>query len=293
MSRILVSGINSPLGQAVGRKLQADGHKVVGTVRSSKIKLQGLPADELVALDLDDKNSFTNIKGSYDAIVHLACISAGTPEDLMKTTGLGTLRLVNRAVSLEIKRIIHISGMDAYGKITVPRVNEKTKPDYQNPYGVAKWAAESYVVGASELIDGVSIRSPAIAGAKHVRHFLARTLQKMLNGDPIVEASNKDFYFNNIVHENVLSNFIFKLLSQSEFPDYQALVVGSIEPMRLEDILKYLANVTQFKGEIVWTNNPTSPFSIDFSSSLAYGYEPITVIETLKLWTKELGLGNS
>ena len=293
MSRILVTGINSPLGLAVGRKLQAEGHRVVGTVRSSKIKLQGLPASELVALDLDDKDSFTNIKGSYDAFVHLACISLGTPEDLMKTTGLGTLHLVNRAVSLGIKRIIHISGMDAYGKITVPCVNENTKPDYQNPYGVAKWAAESYVVGASELIDGVSIRSPAIAGAKHVRHFLARTLQKMLNGNPIVEASNKDFYFNNIVHENVLSNFIFKLLSQSEFPESQAVVVGSIEPMRLEEIIKYLATVTKFQGKLVWANSSTGPFSIDFSSSLTYGYEPITVIETLKLWTKELGLDNS
>ena len=124
MSRILVTGINSPLGQAVGRKLQAEGHSVVGTVRSSKISTRGLPADELVALDLDDKNSFTNIKGSYDAFVHLASISIGTPDDLMKTTGLGSLHLVDRAVSLGIKRIIHISGMDAYGKISVSSVSE-------------------------------------------------------------------------------------------------------------------------------------------------------------------------
>ena len=292
MSRILVTGINSPLGQAVGRKLQAERHRVVGTVRSSKVNLEGLPADELVALDLNDKDSFTNIKGSYDSFVHLACISLGTPEDLMKTTGLGTLHLVNRAVSLGIKRIIHISGMDAYGKITVPCVNENTRPDYQNPYGVAKWAAESYVVRASKLIDGVSIRSPAIAGAKHIRHFLARTLQKMLNGDSIVEASNKDFCFNNIVHENILSNFVSKLISQSSFPESQALVVGSIEPMRLEEIIKYLATVTKFQGEINWVGSSTDPFSVDFSSSLAYGYEPITVNETLKIWTKELGLGD-
>ena len=290
MSRILVTGINSPLGQAVGRKLQAEGHSVVGTVRSSKVNTQGLPANELVALDLENNDSFANIKGSYDAFVHVASISSGMPENLMKTTGLGTLHLVNRALTLGMKRIIHISGMDAYGKITVPTVNENTKPNYQNPYGVAKWAAESYVVGASGLIEGVSIRSPAIAGASHARHFLARTLQKMLNGDLMIEASNKDFYFNNIVHENILSNFVFKLLSQSEFPESQAVVVGSIEPMRLEDILKYLADVTQFKGKIVWANGPVSPFSIDFSSSLIYGYEPISVIETLKLWTKELGL---
>ena len=55
MSRILVTGITSPLGQAVGRKLQAEGHRVVGTLRSSRISAAGLPADELVALDLESK----------------------------------------------------------------------------------------------------------------------------------------------------------------------------------------------------------------------------------------------
>ena len=54
MSRILVTGITSPLGQAVGRKLQAEGHRVVGTLRSSRISAAGLPADELVALDLEN-----------------------------------------------------------------------------------------------------------------------------------------------------------------------------------------------------------------------------------------------
>ena len=66
MSRILVTGITSPLGQAVGRKLQAEGHRVVGTLRSSRISAAGLPADELVALDLENKSSFTNINGGFD-----------------------------------------------------------------------------------------------------------------------------------------------------------------------------------------------------------------------------------
>jgi nucleoside-diphosphate-sugar epimerase len=211
----------------------------------------------------------------------------------MRITGLGTLQLVNRAVSLGVKRIVHVSGIDAYGRISVPTINENTKPDYQNPYGVAKWAAESYVAGASEIIQGVSIRSPAIAGANHVRHVLARTLQKMISGDQVINLSNKNFCFNNIVHEIVLSDFISNLLSRSEIPQCQALVVGSIEPIPFGEIIIYLAKMTKFKGEIEWGSSSTIPFNIDFSSSLAYGYKPITVIETLRLWTKELGLSDS
>jgi len=290
MSRILVTGINSPLGQAVGRKLQAEAHSVVGTVRSLKINLLGLPADELIPLDLENKNSFNNIVGGFDGFVHVAAASSGTPEDLMNITGLGTLHLVNRAVSLGVKRVIHVSGMDAYGKISTPTVSESTKPDYQNPYGVAKWAAESYVAGASRLIEGISIRSPAIAGPGHVRHFLARTLQKMLSGDQLIEASNKDFYFNNIIHEDILSDFIFKLLCQTKIPELQALVVGSNEPMRLEEVISYLAKATNFKGEISWVDGFVSPFNIDFSASAVCGYKAITVMETLELWMRELGL---
>jgi nucleoside-diphosphate-sugar epimerase len=292
MSRILVTGINSPLGQAMGRKLQAEGHSVVGTVRSSKIKIQGLPANKLIALDLENQESFANIVGSYDSLIHIAATSTGTPEDLMRITGLGTLHLVNQAVSLGVKRIVHVSGMDAYGRISVPTINENTKPDYQNPYGVAKWAAESYVAGASELIEGVSIRSPAIAGVNHVRHFLARTLQKMISSNQDIQASNKNFYFNNIVHENVLSDFILNLLSKSELPKFQALVVGSIEPMRLEEILSFLAKVTEYKGQVDWITSSTSPFNIDFSSSVTCGYKPFSVSETLRLWTEELGFNS-
>ena len=293
MSRILVTGINSPLGQAVGRKLQAEGLSVVGTVRSTKIGTQGLPVDELIALDLENKNSFTNISGSFDSFVHIASASFGTPEELMNTTGLGTLHLVNRAVSLGIKRIVHVSGIDAFGKISIPTVSEVTKPGYQNPYGVSKWAAETYVARVSDLIEGVSIRSPAIAGAKHTRHFLARTLQQMLNGDHVINASNRDFHFNNIVHEDILSDFIFKLLCQTRIPKSQTLVVGSNEPMRLEELISYLAKATKFKGEIEWIDSSTSPFDIDFSSSVSFGFAPITVIETLRLWVDELGLISS
>ena len=80
MSRILVTGINSPLGQAVGRKLQAEGHIVVGTVRSSKLNTQGLPANELIALDLDNDSSFLNIPGEIDRFIHIAAATVSCIE---------------------------------------------------------------------------------------------------------------------------------------------------------------------------------------------------------------------
>ena len=293
MSHILVTGINSPLGQAVGRKLQAIGHSVVGTVRSSKINTQDLPADELIPLDLENEGSFANITGFYNAFVHVAGASLGFPDEVMRSAGLGTLYLINAATKLKVKRFIHVSGMDVFGTVLTPSINEISEINYQRAYGVAKWAAESYVAGASEFIEGISIRSPAIAGLKHHRHFLAQTVQKMLNGDQSVTVSNPNFLFNNIVHEDVLANFISKLLSQPKLPNFQALLVGSDEPIRLEQILNYLAKITLYRGEIKWIESSVKPFSIDFSNSIKSGYQPITVLETLNMWAKNLGLSYS
>jgi nucleoside-diphosphate-sugar epimerase len=290
MSRILVTGITSPLGQAVGRKLQTEGHRVVGTLRSSRISAAGLPADELVALDLESKSSFTNINGGFDAFVHVAAVSEGTAEELMTITGLGTLHLVERAKSLSVNRIIHISGMDAFGSISVPVVNELTSPWYQNPYGVAKWAAESYVAGAEKTVAGLSIRCPAIAGPKHSRHFLARTLTQMKERRSKITVSNPDFLFNNIVHEDIVADFINKLISLPILPKVQSLTIGSKDPIPFRTIIEYLSTITSFDGGVEWTQSARPPFSIDYTTAAKFGYEPIGVADTVNKWVSQMGL---
>jgi nucleoside-diphosphate-sugar epimerase len=290
MSRILVTGINSPLGQAVGRKLQAEGHVVVGTVRSSKLNTQGLPAHELIALDLENADSFRNITGEIQAIVHVAAASVGSAEDLLSITGFGTLYLVERAKTLNVKRMVHISGMDAYGEISVPTVSESTQPTKQNAYGSAKWTAESYVSDAASFFEGISIRSPAIAGRNHTRHFLARTLKKMLNENAAVVVSNPNFYFNNLVHETVLADFIFALLELRILPELQAVTVGSLEAISFEKVIEFLATISNYKGEIKWVESTAQPFNIDFSTTINFGFKPITLLQTLNLWTKDLHL---
>jgi nucleoside-diphosphate-sugar epimerase len=293
MSRILVTGITSPLGQAVGRKLQAEGHRVVGTLRSSRISSAGLPADELIALDLENKYSFTNINGGFDAFVHVAAASEGTAEELMTITGLGTLHLVERAKFLSVGRIIHISGMDAFGNISVPIVSEQTSPRYQNPYGVAKWVAESFVAGAEKSIDGISIRCPAIAGPKHRRHFLARTLTQMRERQSRIVVSNPDFLFNNIVHEDVVADFIHKLLTLPVLPRMQSLTIGSKDPIPFRTIIEYLSTISNFGGKLEWIQSANPPFSIDFSTAAKFGYTPLSVKSTIESWVRDVSVKKS
>ena len=290
MTRILVTGITSPLGLAVGRRLQAEGHRVVGTLRSSRTTANNLPANELVVLDLEKRSSFSNISGGFEAIVHVAAESEGSAEELMTITGLGTLHLIERAQHLGVKRIIHISSMAVYGDITDEVVNENTQIRQSIPYGAAKWAAECYLANKSRELEAMSIRSPAIAGARTHRHFLAKMLNRMARSEAIILSSNPDHLFNNLVHEDVLAEFISTLIQKQSLGLFRAFPIGSTDPMPLREIVARLAYKTKFKGEVKWVETKSSPFRIDSSGAIDLGYKPITTNETLDRWMSDADL---
>ena len=284
MRRILVTGINSPLGQVVGRKLQNEGHLVVGTMRSSKIKLQGLPADELVALDLENESTFTNIVGGFDSFVHIAAMNEGSAEALLKSTGLGMVYLINRAKQLSIRRLVHISSMSIHGKVLTEVVDQNTSVTHSTPVGAAKWAAECFISNERSSIEAVSIRSPAIAGPAATRHFLAKILIGMVTGLGEITVSNPDHLFNNIVHENVIAEFVSSLLDKDLGSEYRAVPIGSTNPIPLRKIIDLMEKATNYKGQINWVEPKSPPFRIDSTGAIELGYKPITTLETINRW---------
>ena len=290
MSRILVTGINSPLGQTVGRKLQAEGHIVVGTVRSSKIGIQGLPANEIVALDLENEYTFTNIVGGFESFVHIASMNEGSAEALLKSTGLGMIYLINRAKQLSIRRLVHISSMSIHGSVSTKVVDENTSVTHAVPVGAAKWAAECFISNERTSIEAVSIRSPAIAGRYASRHFLARIFLSMVRGPGKISLSNPDHLFNNIVHENVIAEFVSTLLDRDLGSDYRAVPLGSTDPIPLRQIIEVMAKATNYKGQINWVEPKSPPFRIDSSGAIELGYEPITTLETINCWMHDAKL---
>jgi nucleoside-diphosphate-sugar epimerase len=284
VSRILITGINSPLGRAVGRKLQSEGCLVVGTVRSSKINTQGLPATELIALDLDNENSFANVTGVFDAFVHVAGMSIGNATDLMNINGLGTHYLITRAKELSLHRLIHISSMAVYGLGTEEYVSEMSPISHGTAYHAAKWAGECYLNCERDNVEVVSIRSAAIAGATTNYHFLSKVLKNMQTQEKAINATNPDFSFNNIVHEEIVAEFVNTLLEKRSLPEYRAVPIGSTDPIPLHEIIEIMAKATNYRGQINWVEPKSPPFRIDSTGAVELGYKPITTIETINRW---------
>ena len=284
VTRVLVTGINSPLGQVVARKLQSEGHTVVGTVRSSKINLQGLPADELIALDLEDKNSFMNIVGDFHGLIHIASSNTQDAEESLQSIALGTLHLSNRINQLGIPRMVHLSSMSVYGTPSAKVVDENTCFKHTTIWGATKWTAERIICNENSSLGATSVRCPAIAGPGANRHFLAKILKNMRKRFESISVSNPEHLFNNIVHENVIAEFISSLLESESLPKYRAVPIGSTEPMPLHQIVDLLANATDYKGQIKWVEPKSPPFRIDSTGAIELGYKPITTRETIDRW---------
>jgi nucleoside-diphosphate-sugar epimerase len=285
--RVLVTGASSPLGEAVCRSLRRRRAHVTGTVRRARAGWSSPDVDDVLSLDLEDRENFGAIRGGFDAVIHVAAASEGTPEELMSSSGLGTGRLLDRAERVGIRRFVHVSSMAVYGRITTSTVSAHTPVSHSIAYGAAKWAAECYLAERQGVIRSASVRSPAIAGTRTHRHFLARTLRAMQLDEPVVRVANPDFMFNNIVHEDTLADFLVHLAEHTPTP-YTAVPVGSTEPMSLRSIVEILASTVGYRGRIEWVSATSQPSAIDSSDAVALGFQPLTTRETVDRWMADV-----
>lgn len=281
--RVLVTGAASPLGQAVGRRLKSEGHVGIGTTRNP-IAEHDLPMFEhLVHLDLEDLRTISNLDAGFDSLIHVAASSVGTAAHLMKVTGIATSWLANRALQQGAKNFIHVSSMSVYGRVTVPEVSARTEIHHSSPYGAAKWASECYLNSLSDQLPAVSVRSCAIVGRKSHRHFLAEVFSSMVNQEARVCASNPEFLFNNVIHEDTLAEFLVHLACTHD-SGYCAVPVGSSNPMQLQTVLRMVAERTRFRGRIDWVTATSSAFSIDITEAVDLGLHPLPTASTVDHW---------
>lgn len=282
--RILVTGISSSLAVCVCKLAKEKSHYVIGTTRRPIDAGKPDFVDKLIYLDLLNEVSFRNLTDDdLDAVIHIAGLSYGSVSDLMKATGLGTYYLLRRVEELNARAFVHVSGISAFGIINGGTVNSETRVSYQTPYGVAKWAAETYLAENNGSVKRVSVRSPAIVGSVTAPHFLGQLVRKLINQESKVLLKHPRFLFNNLIHEQDLALYLLWLADNT--PDrYCCVPVGASEAIPLVDVVSFLVNVTRYRGVVEWVASSEEPFSIDLSEAQHLGFKPSSVLETLERW---------
>jgi len=175
--KVLVTGANGFIGQALCAYLARQGIQVVSVVRRSN----GIPNLLVVQAD-DDDGWFAALQGC-DAVVHLAGqakVDAKAPDPsraLQEANVTPALAVYKRASQAGVNRFIFLSSAKVNGERTAPgaSLSPQGAPAPEDAYAVSKWVAEQQL-RALALQSGpelVVIRPPLVYGLGVKGNFAA------------------------------------------------------------------------------------------------------------------------
>ncbi|MBP6621108.1 MAG: NAD-dependent epimerase/dehydratase [Alcaligenes sp.] len=162
---VLLTGGLGYLGGRIAQALVAGGYRVhCGTRRAEMKAPDWLPEIQMVTLDWNSNESLIKACRGVDCIIHLAAMneveSATDPVGALETNGVASLRLLEAAKSVGVRRFIYFSTAHVYGAPLHGNVDETTLPRPVHPYAITHKVAEDFVLAAHDRkqIEGVVIR---------------------------------------------------------------------------------------------------------------------------------------
>lgn len=175
--KILVTGANGFVGQALCRRLSSLGHSVVRGVRSN---VDG--PDTVAVGELNADTDWREALAGCEAVVHLAARvhvtsdTADSPLQLYRKTNTeGTLNLARQALAEGVRRFVFISSIKVNGEGGDTPYQEGDPPCPEDPYAVSKWEAEQglWKIAAESGLELVILRPPLVYGPGVRANFLA------------------------------------------------------------------------------------------------------------------------
>jgi UDP-glucose 4-epimerase len=151
--RILVTGGAGFIGNEVTRQLAAAGAKVTvvdNFVNGKAANLADIAADNLhiVEADIRAYDKMRDLLQGQDLVLHLACLgvrhSIHAPMENHEVNATATLKLLELARDLGIKRFAYISSSEIYGTAKTVPMTEDHPQWPMTVYGAAKLAGERY-----------------------------------------------------------------------------------------------------------------------------------------------------
>lgn len=147
-TKIFITGLAGFLGSHLADKLLADGYEVAGNDNLIGGYLDNVPADaEFHQIDCADLEAMKKAMIGSEVVFHTACtayegLSVFSPSLITQNTYQITVATLSAAIACGVKRFVFCSSMARYGTQDVTPFHEGMQPRPQDPYGIAKYAAE-------------------------------------------------------------------------------------------------------------------------------------------------------
>src|SRR4030067_9709 len=172
--KLMITGANGFVGQALCKRLAAEGRQLIGTVLSANdaAKLpEGVRTFQIESIGSD--TDWSDALAGVDAVVHLAArvhVMNDTVSDPLfafrQINVAGTERLARMAATTGIKRFVYISSVKVNGEGREKPFTEHDIPAPEDPYGISKWEAEQVLhkVAKDTGLEIVILRPPLVYG---------------------------------------------------------------------------------------------------------------------------------
>lgn len=244
MARILVTGANGFVGQALCAEALARGFKARGATRYATSSFAEI--EYLRVGDIDSGTDWQKALIGVDTLIHLAARvhvmeerAADPLAEFRKVNIDGTRNLAESAARAGVKRLVYVSSVKVSGEDTARPYSELDVPNPQDAYGVSKWEAEQalHKVSAETGLEVVIVRPPLVYGA-YVKGNFAQMIKVLENGVPLPFASVKNL--RSLIY---VENLVDALILCATHPDAagETYLVSDGEPVSTPDLIRNLA----------------------------------------------------
>jgi nucleoside-diphosphate-sugar epimerase len=196
--KVMVTGADGFIGNALCKKLMCENYKIKGVVRSKNYNsgfIDGIDTFQLESIG--PITDWSEVLIGIECVVHLAARvhivvnDTHDPLTLFREVNVaGTERLAQAAASANVRRFIFMSSVKVNGEGRSTPYNERDIQQPQDAYSMSKWEAEKILnkIGEQTGMETVIIRSPLVYGPRVKANFL-RLLNLAESGIPLPFAS--------------------------------------------------------------------------------------------------------
>jgi UDP-glucose 4-epimerase len=257
---ILVTGSLGFVGSHLAKRYHYQGHNVVGIDNGVGGYDDNLTEVQTYKIDCCDQSNLDNLfaKNNFDLVIHAACtayegLSVVSPVFVTRNTYDATVNVLTVAIKHNVKKFVYMSSMARYGNQSAP-FTEDMKPAPEDPYGIAKVAAEDTVKCLCDVngIDWSIVVPHNIYGPNQVyddpfRNVVSIFLHRNLQGKaPIVYGDGQQMRCFSYIDDTlqVFDEICFGSKSASE-----TFNIGPDEDyVTINDLAKMCANATGYNG---------------------------------------------
>jgi UDP-glucose 4-epimerase len=256
--KVLVTGVAGFMGSHLADEFLSRGNTVVGIDNLIGGYEENVPEGvKFYNLDLNDLDKLDEAFEGVDLVVHTACtayegLSVFSPSLVVRNTMQITTNVMSMCVKHKVKKIVHMSSMARYGTQDVVPFVETLTPKPQDPYGIAKYAAELVIKNIAEThgLEYVILVPHNIIGPRQkyddpYRNVASIMINRMLQGkQPIIYGDGTQMRCFSFM-EDVINPLM--IACEKDFVNGQTINIGPDEEyVTINELADRLAKIIGF-----------------------------------------------